>query len=495
MKIKVLIISILFVAVTFIAKAQKEEFKLSSFTPPEFVYKSLDLYYDLSGSLSREAGYYDDSLSLKNIINYFSTSISPRYSRYANRADYQGSNDILFYAGFGINKDDPYYSSHSSDQYHLQNGNAVKIYYDGQNRFYRPDKWFVEIDPTVRLITQTTKYTDKTFLGDSLALQITTTLWRPTVYIMAPILVGYGRIDNIMDARHAIYILDDLEKAGRLSRKFNDEDITALATNISKLKNKRFFDYRIRKIEELVALDSLLRSAHLNGETDAMFYATLNDSWNYPGVSYRYSGYRIYGGIDPEYQLNHSSTKNDWKYSPQENSKSWENVSSAYLGLRAGYKYEKPVSLRWQSSIDIWAGYGIEQNIRKGKMILPEPWDTRVSKTTQQRGNISAVFSVGYYPNSRTWLKTGIDASVYYYGKGTDKSYGIEETGMLPSVYGTLGPDFAAYFYLSPQLRLEFIGNIDYSYNWAKYKTNLADHFSYNKWNLYVNSRLTYSIF
>lgn len=495
MKIKILILSILFTVLAFSSKAQKEEFKLSSYTPPEYVYKSLDFYYDLSGNLSREADYYDDSLSSKNIINYFSSSISPRYSRYSNRAKYQGSNDIQLYAGYSINKDDPYHSSYSSDQYHLQNGNAVKIFYDGQNRFYRTDKRFVEIDPTARLITQTTKYADKTFIGDSLAQQITTTLWRPEVYFMTPILIGYGRIDNIMDARLAIYILDDLEKAGRLSRSFSDENIIALATGISKLKNNRFFDYRIRKIEELITLDSLLRSAGLNGETDALFYATLNDSWNFPGVQTRNSGYRIYGGIDPEYHLNYSRTKADWKLSPQENSKSWESTSFAYLGLRAGYKHEKPISLRWQSSLDVWTGYGIEQNIRKEKMILPEPWDARIWKSTQQRGNISAIYSLGYYPNSRTWLKAGINVYGYYYGKGTDKPYGLEESDLHPSVYVTAGPDAAAYFYLSPQLRLEFSGSINYSYNWVEYKSYLADHYSNNKWYLYLNSRLTYSIF
>ena len=72
MKIKILIFSILFTVLAFSSKAQKEEFKLSSYTPPEYVYKSLDFYYDLSGNLSREADYYDDSLSSKNIINYFS---------------------------------------------------------------------------------------------------------------------------------------------------------------------------------------------------------------------------------------------------------------------------------------------------------------------------------------------------------------------------------------------------------------------------------------
>jgi len=494
MKIKITLSCILVLSFAFLVKAQKEEFNLSTYTPPNYVYKSLDLNYDISGNASYDAVHLGDNLVQKNIIKYFSTSISPEYFRYSNRENYQGSNDLQLYAGISINKDDPYNASYSSDQNHLQSGNAVKINYDGENRFYLADKKFFEIDPTVRLITQTTKYTDKTYVEDTLALQITTTLWRPEVYFSAPILFGFGRINNIMDARHALYILDDLKKAGRLSREFKDNDILTIASGITKLKNKRFFDSRLRKIEELVALDSLLRSTGLNGETDALFYATLNDSWSYPGVMYRYSGYRIYGGIDPEYQLNYNKTEAIWKFTPDD-SKSWENNSVTYLGLIVGFKHERPVSLRWQSALDLSAGYGIEQTLRKGRTILPEPTDTREWKTTQQRGTLSADYGVGFYPNSRTWLNAGFQADMLYYGKGTNKPYAQEESDMQPSLFLNLGPSANAWIYLSPQLSISFTAAYNYHYGWNKSQDEVSGNSSNDAWNLYLRSYIRYSLF
>lgn len=487
---------ILFLTLSLFATAQeKEEFKLSSYTPPDYVYKSLEFSYDLSGSANHSSTYMGDSLASKNIINYFSTSISPVYYRYSNRSNYQGSNRLQLYSGISINKDDPYYSSHSTDNKHLQSGSAVKIYYDGENRFYFAKKNYLEFDPAIRLITQNTKYTDKTFDNDVLTEQITTNIRRPEVYISAPLLFGSGRIDNIMDARHAVYILDDLEKAGRLSRDYNDEDIKSLATGITNLKNKRFFDSRLRKIKELVALDSLLQTTGFKGENDALFFATLNDSWSYPGVSYRYSGSRIYGGIDPEYQLNYTRTSVDFKFTPDENSKSWEHTSVEYLGIKAGFLRERPISLQWQSTIDVSAGYGIEQDIRKEKMILPEPGDPREWKSTQPRGIVSVSYAAGFYPNSRTTLNAGILADLLYYGKGKTRPYGIEESDLQPSYYLNIGPQANAFIYISPQISISFNASLVYNRHWQKNPFENADNVKSDTWNLYLTSYLKYSLF
>jgi hypothetical protein len=495
MKTKILFCSILFLSLTLFSRAQKKEFDLSTYTPPDYVFKSLDFSYDLSGSANHSKNYFGDSLTSKSAINYFSTSITPSYYRYSNRNNYQGSNKLQLYTGISINKDDPYYSSNSSDQNHLQSGNAIKIYYTGENRFYFANKKFFEINPTVNLITQTTKYTDKTFTGDSLVREITTKIWRPNTYVSLPIFFGTGRIDNIMDARHAIYILDDLEKAGRLSCEYKVEDIEALASGITKLNNKRFFDSRLRSINEIVTLDSLLQSAGLTGKADALFYATLNDSWSFPGVLYRYSGYRIYGGIDPQYQLYYTRTTANWKLTPEENSKSWDYTSAAYLGLRIGFLREKPISLRWQSTIDISAGYGFEQNIRKEKETLPASFDPREWKSTQQRGNVSAEYSAGFYPNSRTVLNAGIFVSLLYYGNGTDKPYATEESDMLPSINLNIGPQAEAWIYINPQFSISFSASLADNYYWEKGSTGNNDDLKSNNWNYYIRSYLRYSLF
>ena len=53
--------------------------------------------------------------------------------------------------------------------------------------------------------------------------------------------IGYGRIEPVSDLRHSIYILEDLLKNESLKRIPNKEEVFAVASKISELKNKRFF--------------------------------------------------------------------------------------------------------------------------------------------------------------------------------------------------------------------------------------------------------------
>ncbi len=492
MKIKIILCSMLVIVMAHTAKSQHDGFKLSSYTPPAYSYKSLDLYYDLSGYAIRQTTHLDDVLTQKNIVNYFSTSITPKYYSYSNSDKYQGSTSLLLYAGISANKNDPNAVNKDS---HTQGGNSVKLYYDGTNRFYFSNLRFLEIDPVVRLVTQTTKYTDKDYQYDTLVSDNSTKLWNPYITASVPIFHGYGRIDDVTDARHALYILDGLQQSGRLSRETGSDDILKLAAGITKIKNKRFFDSRQRRIAELVTLDSVLQATGLKGESDAVYFAILNDEWVNSGNIRRNSGFRLYGGILPELQFNHSLNKTDLKLAPELNSKSWDNTSVGYIGLEAGFISEKPLSLKWQSTISASAGYGIEQNLIKDKILLPDPVGPRVWKSNQQRGTLSASYGLGYYPDSRTWLKAGISTYDYYYGKGTDKPYAGDEKDMNPSLNLSLGPDVSAYFYFSPQLRLEFSGRMYYSYNWTENANVMINHTKTNGWNLYLNSRLTYSLF
>jgi len=79
--------------------AQTPKLNLSTYTPPDYVYRSLDFSYYLAGSASGNIMHDDDVLSGKNTVNYFSTSISPEYYRYSNNSRYQGSMNTWLYAG------------------------------------------------------------------------------------------------------------------------------------------------------------------------------------------------------------------------------------------------------------------------------------------------------------------------------------------------------------------------------------------------------------
>jgi hypothetical protein len=49
------------------------------------------------------------------------------------------------------------------------------------------------------------------------------------------LLAGWSRIERVEDASLAVYILDDLNKAGQLAREVSKEDVTELASHISEV--------------------------------------------------------------------------------------------------------------------------------------------------------------------------------------------------------------------------------------------------------------------
>ena len=78
-----------------------------------------------------------------------------------------------------------------------------------------------------------------------------------TINMQLPIAVGWGRIERVEDARLAVYILDDLRKAGKLAKEPSEEEIYQVAQFISQLRNERFFDSREKKIWEIQRLVQL----------------------------------------------------------------------------------------------------------------------------------------------------------------------------------------------------------------------------------------------
>ena len=492
MKIRIIFSSIIAVFIAASVKAQTTEFNLSAYTPPEYVYRSLDFSYYLSGSSNGDVTFRDGVKNGKNAINYFSTSLQSGYKQYSNSRRYQGSTGLNLYAGFSINKDNRFGAAY--DNKHRQNGNSVKLSYNGQNRFYRNGKAFFEVDPDVGLIHQSIAYSDKNYQNDSLVNDSKTYKWEPSVNIKMPLLAGYGRIEDITDARHAVYILEGLRQTGSLKRGYNDADILSLAAGITKIRNKRFFDSRHQRIYELKTLDSLLQSYGLTGDKDAAYFTALNDEWLYSMNTYRYSGIRFSGGIDPQYSLYHYLKEITSNLAAVDDQKRWDESLYRYIGLKAGFKHEKPISLKWQSSLDCSIGYGIEYAMTSFKNLLPDPSGIRKSTQKQQRGNILIGYQAGFYPNSRTWLQAGIDAQVLYYGNGTTKPYATAESDLPHSLIFAGGPDVSLYYYISPRLRLTVNCGFDYYRKWVDSYNGEARSVD-RSWDWGINSTVTYSLF
>ena len=89
--------------------------------------------------------------------------------------------------------------------------------------------------------------------------------------------LGFGRIEDVTDARQAIYMLEALHKNGVLSRQLSNEEVVALAQKISSEKNKRFFDSRLHKIDEISAVDSFFVASKALSKNDASYFTALYD--------------------------------------------------------------------------------------------------------------------------------------------------------------------------------------------------------------------------
>jgi hypothetical protein len=89
---------------------------------------------------------------------------------------------------------------------------------------------------------------------------------------------GIGRIENVSDARLALYILDDLNKFNRLSKIPTQEEVFEFADFLTKEFNKRIIDDRIKQIEQSMAIDSFLISKGWVSKNDGLFFGLVKDN-------------------------------------------------------------------------------------------------------------------------------------------------------------------------------------------------------------------------
>jgi hypothetical protein len=270
-----------------------------------------------------------------------------------------------------------------------------------------------------------------------------------------PLSVGKGRIEPVDDARHALYILKELKKNARLTREPTDEEILVISSEISKLKNERVLDARLKKIYELKQLDSLLQSMKLVENDDINYFTTINDMWDFGGLQYRSSGTRISLEYSPMISFRNSEYKRDetdYQNSLVEYFEDKNFTTNFRNALNLYFTWEKPFKQKFQSSLYTSIGYSIEQSHAKYEEIQPNATITEDdSKANLLNGYLNYRF--GYYPNTRTDFST-------YVSIGTEKmwttqTYAEQETDSESLDYRT---SFGAQFnyYISPKLRLTF---------------------------------------
>ncbi|MDL2281784.1 hypothetical protein LJC44_01530 [Parabacteroides sp. OttesenSCG-928-G06] len=411
-----------------------DSFDLKKYYTPDIVRNELDLNFNSEGFSNKNDD--DDT-------HYLKGDVSGYFMHLKNTRKFVGQHlTKLRYSG-------ELYKNTENNQ--KKNTHDITLEYTNISKIYFPNKMFFHTGGELSTGVNRNKAND--IVDKDIFLDIS-----------IPLMVGYGRIEDVTDARQAIYILDNLSKNKVLKRTLTEEEVFVFSQIISRVKNKRFLDSRLRLIDEIATVDSFFVDNGLITESSATYFTTLYDYWMYGDRFKRGAGYEIEAGIKPAYS---------YFYSKYGNGSSKNNYP--VINAIAAFSYEKPVNLYWQNSINatLMAQYADYK-----------PKNAIHSKDYQLA--LSGTYMWGYYPTSRTNINMGITETAALVKQKMEDNYGEISRGYInTSLF------LKAYYYFSPQLRLS--ADVAFQHQYQKRTGTFA--YSDDLFAARYNLSLTYSIF
>lgn len=418
---------ILFVLTSISQESSIKNYPLKDYKAPEIKYRQFDLRTSL----------YSNGINGAEINNHnsFSFNAGLDYLEYVNTKRHQGNSAGSIYT---------YFTTHSRKEdsvYSAQNSLQIDLSYGTQNRFYFNNKVFLGIHGDL-------SYRASPFRNESgeNSYNLQSHFFEMTPYIS----VGKGRVEPVESARRAMDILIALEKYRRLSIIPDTSMIDSLARVANRIRYKRFFDNRFKKIYQLEELDQAIQNLGLVDSLDIVYFANLNDIWNFAPNFNRGSGTRFEGGLIPDFQLFYS------KFDDINYPRVSKHTSNRY-GIYGFFSFNRirPISYAWQSNLMIDLTFGYNQRFYKSE----DDENTSENKYENLDGLLNASWQFGFFPNTRTYA--GITP---YTGLSFDRS--------LTSNTNTFGVNsgikFDMYYYVSPRLRLSFQALLTYSENFDR---------------------------
>jgi len=289
------------------------------------------------------------------------------------------------------------------------------------------------------------------------------------VFTISPGLgIGYGRLEDVEDARQAVYIANALSKRNILTHNLSNEELFELSQQISTIKNKRFLDSRLHLIDEISKVDSFFVEKNLLSNSGAAYFTTLYDMWQYGDLFPRKSGYEVYLLAYPYYTYDYV------KYTPELQNAAIHYPHYAFFETDLAFSYEKPIKLNWQHSVSA----GGSAFFNQGK--LGETEFNSIFSTLYRMFSAGTSYSLSYYPNTRTNIQA---TAMQQIRRQIDN--GFTTTTYTPSF------NVSVNYYLSPYLRIT--GNFTLYYE--HYFNNNSGHFNNNTLNTVFNVQFVYSIF
>lgn len=326
--------------------AQYENFDLSKYKLPEIKRHQLDFNYNFGSDLQKNSYEESQDRSYFDLTNNLDLS----YSYYRNTPKVQSNGWGTLASALNLD--------HTKEEGLDKIKNDFFSYYIGASftrRVYTnsDDRWFWLSSAGLSLNQNFNHDQDLWFYDND----YTEKYKSRNLYFQPQISVGggFGRIEQVSDARRAIYIVEDLYKNNKLNRLPDENELFTIANRVAELRNQRVFDSRLRHIYEMESLDSLLNNLNLVSDGDMEYFTSLNDMWLYGNES-RYSGTRfqaeIGGKLYNHYQKQKSETY-DFDYSKittEENDNEYNEILQLNLELQS----YKPIGLKWQRDLSVY---------------------------------------------------------------------------------------------------------------------------------------------
>lgn len=451
MKTTLVVLCIL--GVSFVGIAQDKNFDLSTYKFPD--YKRHELELNLSSRGTDDSYYYEFTRPSDNTISTYDNSnstfnsnfnVNYRYEKFSRKIIDQVLSS--FYGKYDFQKSGN--SSGLSKTY--QPGMNFNL--NGSRKYYlREDKLFIEGVTNFQFYFDNRKIT---YANNNLS----TDSFRSNSFLLSSGLgIGLGRIEHVNDLWQGYYMLEKLRQQNSLSRELQENDIFEFSKFISKLKNKRFFDSRLRKIAELKSLDSLLHDQNLVERSDISYFTILNDYWSFPIYFDRKSGKELIFQLLPEIESDYYKSDDSYLNTP---------VKTNLVSI-IQFDCYKQLNLFWDRDFHLGA---------INTTLLTKNSDVSI----EYPGNLfrtNANFGFGFYPDTRTRLKitgnySGYE-SMFQYNENITK-YWLNNFGLK----------LEASYYISPQLQIS--GNLNGNYYFSEYNSNHGH-------NIYYNLSLNYAIF
>jgi len=441
--------------------SQDKNFDLSKYKFPDYKRQELEFNFSTNGSTDNSK-YFQNEEYINNISskNHSNADIGYTFNSLSRKkVDYLHSSISGIY---DFTKAKSYSETEATKN--IDVSSQLQFYWDRQV-YWKEDKWFLDITNQF----QYNFHKKKTVVPQSDNQKDI----NHNIYIEIGVGVGVGRIEPVSDLVQACYILDKLKTQKSLSRELKENDIFEFAKFASKLKNKRFFDARLRKIAELQALDSLLHINGLIGNNNISYFTTLNDYWSYGYFGYRYSGSVLKFWLGPEYSTSIS------KANDADSNHIW---GTTYGGQNLRFESSKQLNLYWDCNFYI----GLRN---RTFLYQTNNYDdlSDVINISRQNNLLdgSAGFGFGFYPDSRTSIN--FTAGYWGYEQTSFDYYGQTDMVENKNWENYINSSIGGTYYISPQLQIT--GNFYLSYFQANN--------SYKSKRLYTsyNLGLRYAIF